>query len=512
MKTKTIVFFIALTISAIPVIGQTTLIEGLSFSSIQGEMSKKDTTVLNTDFSKKLKVSVTGNDASSFKSTLSELKKGETLLITWYEPEKTFKGIATANVKVTNGKKTLLNTKVRGISTIGLEGENEPALSTVLQAFGIDTNLGWTSLANHTKPEKSGEELAPCLFKKNGNADVKITPIARYSPAFELSFGFYINSQDGPELHQVGVLSGSDAFHEHQNLMPAMAHGKTDFNPGDATFGIYTISDTHNSFQEDGWNQLLYPEHAGHAARIYPVKKAGKVISNSYLVCFEEASNGDYQDYVFLLENVEPVYLDTMFTDLFANDNLSDSWYKFIESKGKNNDPDNIFTLKDGILHVTGQEMGYIMTNKVYKNYHFSVEFKWGEKRWPPRENVKRDSGICYHIPEYAPDQVWPWSVECQIQEGDTGDFWLLGYSTIEVDGKQNLPKMYSNVVKKTDNEKPRGEWNTVEVITYNGICVHRVNGVVVNYGRTSNLFKGKILLQSELAELDYRNVKIREF
>ncbi len=42
--------------------------------------------------------------------------------------------------------------------------------------------------------------------------------------------------------------------------------------------------------------------------RTYPLKdRAGVAIANAYLVCFEEAANGDYQDYVFTLSNVTPV-------------------------------------------------------------------------------------------------------------------------------------------------------------------------------------------------------------
>jgi hypothetical protein len=162
-------------------------------------------------------------------------------------------------------------------------------------------------------------------------------------------------------------------------------------------------------------------------------------------------------------------------------------------------------------LHDLGTELGYIMSEKSFGNYHFVLDFKWGEKKWPPRDKMKRDSGICYNIPEDEPDSIWPQSVECQIQEGDVGDFWLLNYSTIQVDGKQNSPLQHSQIVKKVDAEKPNGEWNTVEVISVNGKCVHIVNGTVVNYGENSSLIGGRILLQSEYAELYYRNIRIRE-
>ena len=146
-----------------------------------------------------------------------------------------------------------------------------------------------------------------------------------------------------------------------------------------------------------------------------------------------------------------------------------------------------------------------------YSNFHFKVDFKWGERRWPPRDTAKRDAGICYNIPVNEPDSIWPQSIECQIQEGDVGDFWLLGFSTIKVNGVKNVPANHTRMIKQKDAERPTGEWNTVEVVSINGKCLHIVNGVIVNMGEEASVKNGRILLQSEYAEIYYRNVKIRK-
>jgi hypothetical protein len=263
-------------------------------------------------------------------------------------------------------------------------------------------------------------------------------------------------------------------------------------------------------YSEDVWNMVFNPTHASHATRIFPVKDiAGNPVANTYLLCMEEAANGDYNDYVFLVKNVQPIGLNETFTTIFNGKNL-EGWKIWLEGKEKNADPDKNFTIQDGLIFDSGKDLGYIITDKSYINYHFTLEFKWGDKKWPPRENAKRDSGICYHIPDDEVGQIWPKSVECQIQEGDVGDFWLLDYSTIQVDNKQNAPEQYSRIAKKRDAEKAQA-WNTVEVISYNGTCVHIVNGVLVNYGENASLTGGKILLQSEYAEIYYKNIKIRE-
>lgn len=483
----------------------------LIFSAIKGSVSKADTIRIPTGGNNKPDaVKISGTQADFFRLISSDQEQFSPngILIVVFQPSENFTGIARAILSVKNPD---LEIPLTGLSTKGLEGENESPLAEVVDALGYDIDIGWTSLANHLRPELQGEELAPALFRKADQGEVQMIPVARYSPNFPLNFGYYTPSNSGPVRHQVGILAEAGQFPEHQTLFPGIALGKKIFDPGDSEFGFYAISPTHTAYSEDIWNILFYPDYATHAMRIYPVKdKKGAVKESTYLVSIEEAANGDYNDYVFLVKNVEPVFLQKEFISLFNGKDLS-GWYTWLEEKGKNNDPDNIFTIQDETLRILGSELGYVMTDKSYGNFHFELEFKWGEEKWPPREDLKRDSGICYNIPENEPDQIWPQSVECQIQEGDTGDFWMLGYSTIQVDGVQNPPYQHSRMIKKGDAEKPSGQWNKVEVISFNGKAVHIVNGVVVNYGENSSLIGGKILLQSEYAEVFYRNINIRE-
>lgn len=197
---------------------------------------------------------------------------------------------------------------------------------------------------------------------------------------------------------------------------------------------------------------------------------------------------------------------------LFNGKNL-DGWYSFLTSSGKNNDTEKVFNIENGLLHISGKEFGYICTEKVYSNFHLVVEFKWGTKKYPPRDadTTKRDNGILYFVPQNAKDFVWPKGIECQIQEGDVGDFWMIDNATVVVDGVRSVPKDFNRAKKKTDAEKPTGEWNRVEVISNNGKLTHIVNGTVVNEATDPSVTKGKILIQSEGAEIYYRKIEIAE-
>ncbi len=212
---------------------------------------------------------------------------------------------------------------------------------------------------------------------------------------------------------------------------------------------------------------------------------------------------------------------------------------------GLDNDPLNVFSVIefDGeqVLKVTGEVYGGLSTKNEFENYHLSLEFKWGTKKYEPRLEDKRDSGILYHAQEPHGQfwNVWMKSLEMQVQEGDCGDFFALAGTGIDVKSVEKLEdgkayRFYSpNGASKhfksggdsrcrriNDFEKPNGEWNKLELVCVANKAYHIVNGTVVmvlenpvvydENGNSNPLIKGKIQLQSEGAELYYKNIKIK--
>src|SRR5437016_13962895 len=71
------------------------------------------------------------------------------------------------------------------------------------------------------------------------------------------------------------------------------------------------------------------------------------------------------------------------------------NFYSYLKEFGRENDPDHVFTLTNGMLRISGQYYGYFATRETnYANYKLIAEFRWGEKTWPPREINARDSGV----------------------------------------------------------------------------------------------------------------------
>ncbi|WPR77524.1 PKD domain-containing protein [Algoriphagus sp. NG3] len=206
----------------------------------------------------------------------------------------------------------------------GFEGGNEPPLQAVVNTLGIGINVGWTSLADGVQPVLKGEEVLVQQWIKAGPGQINITPVGRYSPAEALPFGWYTNGSSIVR-NQVGVLA-ADIFNA-QTLFPEIAEGDDFFDPGSAVFGIYVTS---NSFQRSNYTEDALNLTSGgtggvvaRRVRTYPMKdRAGNLIENSYLVNFEDASNGDYQDYMFILDNVIP-YEDGALKLEFEADNIN---------------------------------------------------------------------------------------------------------------------------------------------------------------------------------------------
>lgn len=228
---------------------------------------------------------------------------------------------------------------------------------------------------------------------------------------------------------------------------------------------------------------------------------------------------------------------------LFNGQNL-DGWYTFLQHSGKNKDPLGVFTVNDGVLRISGEEWGCITTNEDYENYRLVVEYKWGEKTYPPRLTNARDGGILVHShgSDGGYSGIWMHSIECQIIEGGTGDIIVIGDGTNKFSVTSPVePEMQDGsyvfrlngdpvqVIKErvnwfgrdpdwrdeigfrgvNDIEKPLGEWNTLEIVAKGSDLTFFLNGVLVNKAKNVSPAKGKVQLQSESAEMFFRKIDL---
>jgi len=222
---------------------------------------------------------------------------------------------------------------------------------------------------------------------------------------------------------------------------------------------------------------------------------------------------------------------------LFNGKNF-DGWYSFLRTNGKNHDPNGVFKVENGAVHILDVpegkgEDGYLSTIQDYSDVRIHTEFKWGTKR---NSEGKRNSGFLYLA--NGPDFIYPLSLECQIEETDVGDLWIVNGASVTAffvapgfpmyDDDRNTGTRVSSVpgvslrVLKSGDFEDRTGWNTVDVILDGNTSQHLVNGRIVNSARDIErpdprdptrmipLKSGRILLEAEGAEIWFRDIRIK--
>lgn len=214
-----------------------------------------------------------------------------------------------------------------------------------------------------------------------------------------------------------------------------------------------------------------------------------------------------------------------------------------LQPVGMNPPGQDVFTARiengEPVLRVTGEYYGCLVTKEAFSDYHFRVQFKWGEKKWEPRLTELKDSGILYHSSgDFGVDywKSWALSHEFQVIEHGLGEYWTQATSAIDMRASPKKPgeeaprwnpsapwmefvSPNNHALAGTDEDKP-GEWNQLDLVCMQDRCLHIVNGKVVmalqnarykdKDGRWIPMTGGKLQFQSEAAELFYRRFQIR--
>jgi hypothetical protein len=220
----------------------------------------------------------------------------------------------------------------------------EPTLGQIITTLGYDLNVvkaqnDWNpntinGVQNPTTlpgvEANTDEVAAPSFVKAAGAASVTMNVVARFSPVGILPYGWYPSTAAAPASSTtkitgavtVGTMSmvtnGQTSNNARMVYPPLAAGSATTFDPGTTPFGIWIYSDQATNTWAEGGNaengdydysndSFNVPKNTPpvHRIKVYPLKNAtGTAIPQSYLIAVEEAANGDYQDYVFVLGNV----------------------------------------------------------------------------------------------------------------------------------------------------------------------------------------------------------------
>lgn len=175
-------------------------------------------------------------------------------------------------------------------------------------------------------------------------------------------------------------------------------------------------------------------------------------------------------------------------------------WTTFLDPTKKVK-PEQVWQVKDGVIICQGRPAGYLLSEGEYENYVLEFEWRWGGQGG--------NSGCFVHV--VGENKIWPKGVEAQLMADHAGDFWLVDGFQLKIDPARKDPNSDRHWFRTKDGvEKPKGEWNHYRVVCDGATVTLFVNGQEVNAGTEAELTKGRILFQSEGAEIHFRNIRVK--
>jgi hypothetical protein len=161
----------------------------------------------------------------------------------------------------------------------------------------------------------------------------------------------------------------------------------------------------------------------------------------------------------------------------------------------------DVWNVRDGVLHCKGEPRGYLRTERDdFENYVLKVQWRF------PAGTKGGNSGVLVHTSTPGAIGIWPKSLEAQLNHLNAGDIWVIG-ETCQIENAAERVKGRRHLNLTDDSEKPIGEWNQYEIICDGDDLKIKVNGVLVNHVTKCSATKGAICLQSEGAEVEFREM-----
>jgi len=193
-------------------------------------------------------------------------------------------------------------------------------------------------------------------------------------------------------------------------------------------------------------------------------------------------------------------------------------WYVDVPKMDTDPSVASPFIVRDGMLVSLGTPGGHLVTDTIYQDYRLEGEYRFAGK--------PGNCGVLVHASTpRALYGMFPQSLEVQMMHENAGDFWcIMEDVTVPDMEKRRGPKeqwgisenKQRRIVNLTDgSENPPGQWNTMVIECLGNSLKVWVNGDLVNHGYDCTADKGRIAIQAEGSEVEFRKLlltPIREF
>ena len=214
-----------------------------------------------------------------------------------------------------------------------------------------------------------------------------------------------------------------------------------------------------------------------------------------------------------LLAAADPAIVPNRVIPLFNGTDLS-NWDVDVPDRDTNPNVAASFIVRNGMLVSLGTPRGHLISKGVYRDYRLETEY-----RFPGKGG---NCGILVHASRpRALYKMFPQSIEVQMDSGNAGDFWVIQEDIEVEDMEKRRPRKSGEkyggaegdarrILNLTDgSERPLGEWNTMIIEARDRTIKVWVNGDVVNHGFGATADHGKIAVQAEGTEVEFRKLEI---
>jgi hypothetical protein len=196
---------------------------------------------------------------------------------------------------------------------------------------------------------------------------------------------------------------------------------------------------------------------------------------------------------------------------LFNGKDLS-GWTMDVPALDKKPNLAKPFTVRNGILVSLGKPAGHLLTEKNYSNYRLEVEYRFAGK--------PGNCGVLVHASRLRNlYKMYPKSIEVQMNHQHAGDFWCIveDIKVPDMEKRRGPKKNWGitegkarRILNLTDgSENPVGEWNAMTIECMGNEVKVWVNGDLVNHGFDCTAKSGKLSIQAEGSEVEFRKLDI---
>ena len=194
---------------------------------------------------------------------------------------------------------------------------------------------------------------------------------------------------------------------------------------------------------------------------------------------------------------------------LFNGEDL-DGWKVDVPHLDKNPNGKVPFIVRDGLLVSLGKPNGHLVHQEINQNYRLEVEYRFVGK--------PGNCGVLVHASKpRALYKMFPKSIEVQMYHKNAGDFWCIveNIKVPNMEKRRGAPEKWGitegkarRILNLTDgSENEPGQWNQMNIEVLEDEIKAWVNGDLVNHGYDCTAKKGKIAIQAEGSEVEFRKI-----